>query len=139
MISAMQDLYLFLMHRTIEALVKLSQEEQRKKKKKRQLLLEENTADQNVLEVNSVLEELEKEKKYLDIQVCPKCRSPRIRRVGSMKGDTSGHMGLLPPKFECTDCGWQERLVLKATNRKDSLKNIAIIAEALDPENNQNR
>ena len=118
----------------------MSQEEQRKKKKKkRQLLLEENTADQNVVEVSSVLEELEKEKKYLDIQVCPKCKSPRIRRVGSMKGDTSGHMGLLPPKFECMDCGWQERLVLKATNRKDRLKDIAIIAEALDSEKNQTR
>jgi hypothetical protein len=48
-------------------------------------------------------------------------------------------MGLLPPKFECPECGWQERLVLKATNRKDSMKDIAIIAEALDCDNDQNR
>ena len=49
-----------------------------------------------------------------------------------MSGDMSGHMGLLPVKFECLDCGWRERLVVKATNRKLSLKQVAIIAEALN-------
>jgi hypothetical protein len=30
------------------------------------------------------------------------------------------------------DCGWQDRLVIKATNRKMGVKEVAIIAEALD-------
>jgi len=53
-----------------------------------------------------------------------------------MSGDMSGHMGLLPVKFECLDCGWRERLVLKATNRKLGLKDVTIIAEALNSEKN---
>jgi len=44
----------------------------------------------------------------------------------------SGHMGLLPVKFECLDCGWRERLVTLATNRKLGVKQVAIIAEARD-------
>ena len=49
-----------------------------------------------------------------------------------MNGDVSGHMGLLPVKFECLDCGWRERLAVKATNRKLGIKDVAIIAEALN-------
>ena len=49
-----------------------------------------------------------------------------------MEGDMSGHMGLLPEKFECRDCGWRERLVVKATNRILGIKEVAIIAEAAD-------
>jgi hypothetical protein len=43
-------------------------------------------------------------------------------------------MGLTPPKFECKKCGWRERLVLKATNRPTSTKDVAIMAEAKDAE-----
>jgi len=39
-------------------------------------------------------------------------------------------MGIIPPKFECEECGWMARLVLKATNRPMSIKDVAIIAEA---------
>ncbi len=90
-------------------------------------------------EVVEVLEELERERKYVDIQVCPKCKSPLIRRVGSMVGDISGHMGLTPAKFECRECGWRERTVLKATNRPTSIKDVVIMAEAKDAENDRKR
>ena len=83
-----------------------------------------------------ILEELEKEEKYIDIQICPRCKSPKICRVGSMNSDMSSHVGLLPPKFECLDCGWRERLVIKATNRKMGVKEVAIIAEAFTFKNN---
>ena len=109
-------------------------EEKRRKKKKRQrqivLLKEKKVESQKFLELLEVLEELEKEKKYVDVQICPHCKSPRVRRVRSINGDMSGHIGVLPVKFECLDCGWRERLVLKATNRKLGLKQVAIIAEA---------
>jgi RNase P subunit RPR2 len=85
------------------------------------------------------LEELEKEKKYVDIQVCPKCKGPLVRRVGSMVGDMSGHMGLTPPKFECRECGWRERTVLKATNRPTSIKDVVIMAEAKDADNEREK
>ena len=96
------------------------------------LLKEKEVESQKFVELLEVLGELEKEKKYADVQICPCCKSPRVRRVRSMNGDMSGHIGVLPVKFECLDCGWQERLTIKATNRKLSLKQVAIIAEASD-------
>ena len=115
----------------------LGEEKQRKKKKKQRqivLLKQKIVGSQNFLELLEVLEELEKEEKYVDVQICPSCKSTRVRRVGTMSGDMSGHMGLLPVKFECLDCGWRERLVVKATNRKMGVKQVATIAEALDIE-----
>ena len=113
----------------------MGDKKQRKKKKKpRQiaLLKQKKGESQKFIELLEVLEELEKEEKYVDVQICPHCKSPRVRRVRSMNGDMSGHMGLLPEKFECLDCGWRERLVIKATNRKLGIKDVAIIAEALN-------
>ena len=113
----------------------MDDKKQRKKKKKQKqiiLLKQKKMESQKFSELLEVLEELEKEEKYVDIQICPHCKSPRVRRVRSMNGDMSGHIGVLPVKCECLDCGWRERLVLKATNRKLDLKQVAIIAEALN-------
>jgi len=109
-------------------------EEKRKKKKKKQLtlLVVEQGESQTFHELVGVLEELEKEGKYVDVQICPQCKSPKIRRIGTMRGDLWGHMGILPQKFECEECGWRARLVLKATNRPTSVKDVEIVAEALD-------
>lgn len=109
------------------------EEERKKKKRKRKqsvLLEEEKLESETSHELVEVLDELEQEGKYVDVQVCPKCKSPRVRRVGTMTGDLWGHMGILPPKFECKECGWRARLVLKATNRKTSVKDAEIMAEA---------
>jgi len=110
------------------------QRKKRRKRKQKVFVKQETIENQKFLELLEVLEELEKEEKYVDVQICPHCKSPRVRRVRSMSGDMAGHMGLLPVKFECLDCGWRERLVIKATNRKLSLKEVAIIAEALNLE-----
>ena len=56
--------------------------------------------------------EQDEESKLIDIQVCPKCLSPKIRRVGTMEGDMSGHIAHLPPKYKCLVCRWSGRLVL---------------------------
>jgi RNase P subunit RPR2 len=109
------------------------QEKKKRKKKKQVGLLDTETVESELFpELVEALEELEKEKKYVDIQVCPKCKSPLVRRVGSMLGDMSGHMGLTPPKFECRECGWRERTVVKATNRPTSIKDVVIMKEAKD-------
>ena len=108
-------------------------EKKRKKKKKQKqhvLLKQKKKESQKFSELLEVLDELEKEEKHVDVQICPHCKSPRVRRVRSMDGDMSGHIGVLPVKFECRDCGWRGRLVVKATNRKLGLKEVAIIAEA---------
>lgn len=120
----------------------MSEEQQKKKKKKkRQISLLENEQVESELLPKLVerLEELEKEKKYVDIQVCPKCKSPLVRQVGSMVGDMSTHMGFTPPKYECRECGWRERLVLKATNKPTTVKDVVIMAEAKDADAERQR
>jgi predicted RNA-binding Zn-ribbon protein involved in translation (DUF1610 family) len=112
-------------------------ERKRRKRKKQQtiILTEQDEEMQTVAELTSALDELEKEGKTVEVQVCPKCKSLKVRRVKTMEGDMSSHLGWLPPKFECEDCGWHERLVLKATNKRLSVKDVEIIAEALDSDN----
>jgi hypothetical protein len=105
-------------------------EKKQKKKKKQKVVLKQKEESQKFRELLDVLEELENEEKHVDVQICPKCKSPRVRRVNSTEGDVAGHMGMLPPKYECLDCGWRERLVIKATNKKLGVKEVAIIAEA---------
>jgi hypothetical protein len=111
----------------------------RKKKSRSAVLMEQQEENQELAELVAVLDELEKEGKYVDVQVCPKCKSPKVRRVGSLRGDIMGHMGLTPPKFECLACGWREKLVLKATNKPTTVKDVVIMAEAKDTENERLR
>jgi hypothetical protein len=121
----------------------MSEQEQEKKKRKKKKHLSsletERAESESFPELMKGLEELEKEKKYFDIQVCPNCKSPLVRRVGSMTGDMSAHMGWTPPKYECRECGWRERLVLKATNRPTTIKDVVIMTEAKDAENERRR
>ncbi len=114
-------------------------EEKRKKKKKKKkqkqelvLLAEEEIVSVTFPELLKLLEELEEEGKFVDIQICPRCKSARVKRVRAMEGDMSSRLTITPIKYECLDCGWRERLVLKATNRQLGLKEMALIAEALD-------
>ncbi len=111
------------------------QETQQKKKKRKQqqtisMLNEELSASGQ--ELIEFLEELESEKKYVEVQICPKCKSPKVKRVGTMEGDLWSNMGLTPPKYECEDCGWSDRILVKVTNRPLSVKEVELIAEALD-------
>ena len=110
----------------------MGEAETRKKRKKKlwaAVLTEQQEEHQELAQLVEVLDELEKEGKYVDIQVCPSCKSPKIRRVGSMKGDIMGHMGLTPPKYECLKCGWREKIVLKATNKPTTIREVVIMAE----------
>jgi len=112
----------------------MEEQQQKKKKRKRQLTLlkQEEILSETFPAMIEVLEELRREGKYVDVQICPRCKSAKVRRVGSMSGDMFGHMAITPVKYECLDCGWRERLVIKATNRSLGWKEMAIIAEALD-------
>ncbi len=109
-----------------------SQEQKRKKKKKKQLsvLKPEKIESELMPQMVDALEELEKEKKFVDLQVCPKCKSPLVQRVSSLHGDTMAHMGFSPPKYECSECGWRERLVLKVTNKPTTIRDVVLMAEA---------
>jgi predicted nucleic acid-binding Zn ribbon protein len=56
-----------------------------------------------------------------------------------MVGGMSAHMGFTPPKYECRECGWRERLVLKATNKPTTVKEVVVMAEAKDAENERQK
>ncbi len=114
----------------------MSEKNKKKKKQRQKVILKEKSVEtpKKIRDLIEGLEDLAKEQKHVDIQICPRCKSHRIHRVGSMIGDMPGHMGLYPPKYECLDCGWRERLVIKATNKKLGVKEVAIIAEVVDSE-----
>jgi hypothetical protein len=111
----------------------------RKKKSRAAVLTDQREEYQELAELAEVLDNLEKEGKYVDIQVCPNCKSPKIRRVGSMNGDIMGHMGLTPPKYECLKCGWREKLVLKATNKPTTIRDVVIMAETKEADIKQGK
>ena len=122
----------------------MAETQTRKKKRKRQQFavveqVQKEEAVQNAVEVTEALEELEKQGKHLDIQVCPKCKSPKVRRAKSTGGDMWGHIGFLPPSYECPHCGWQERMVLKATNKPLSVRDVELIREAMDVKDDESK
>jgi len=111
--------------------MKKAEKKKRKGSKQLTALREHEKEDRMLLELVQALEDLEKEGKLLDLQICPKCKSPKVRKVDTMSGDLWGHMGILPPKLECEECGgWRGRLVLNATNRSLSIKDVAMIRES---------
>ena len=111
-------------------------EARRKRRKKAQVIMlsEQETESQTLAELVAVLEELEKEGMLVEVQVCPRCKSPKVRRVKTISGDLWGNMGILPAKFECKECGWRARLILKATNKRLSVRDVEMVAEALELE-----
>jgi transposase-like protein len=127
-----------------QAKEKMAETQTQKKKRKKQQLpvleqVQEEIAIQNATEVAQALEELEAQGIRLDIQVCPKCKSPKVRRAKSTGGDMWAHIGMLPPSYECPDCGWQERVVLKATNKPLSVRDVELIREAMDIKDDESR
>ena len=106
-----------------------------KKIQKQQVVQKEKKAESKNLEkLEQRLDELRKKGKFVDIAICPKCKSINLRRVGSSKGDITGHLGWLPVMYECLDCGWRGKLDIFATNKKQSWKEVAIMAEIRDLE-----
>jgi predicted RNA-binding Zn-ribbon protein involved in translation (DUF1610 family) len=106
---------------------------QKTRKQKHKLRQKEKKVDgKNVQKLVQRLDELKKKGKYVDVAVCPKCKSVNLRRVKSVAGDTTGHLGWLPAIYECVDCGWRGRLEIFATNKKQCWKEVAIMAEARD-------
>lgn len=119
----------------------MNEAEQKKKKKKKQFIVSETEKAESALmpELVEALDKLAKEKQFVDVQICPKCKSPIVQRVSSMLGDTMSHMGLSPPKFECRECGWRERTILKATNKPTTVRDAVIMEEAKNPVSQEQR
>ncbi len=117
-------------------MIALSEQEQKRKKKKKSIDSLKIKQIESVLlpEMIDRLVELEKEKKYVDIQVCPKCKSPLIYRVDSL-GDMWAHIGITPPNYQCRECGWRQKIVLNATNKPTTIREVVIMTEAKDADN----
>ncbi|MFB3888189.1 MAG: hypothetical protein ACE14S_01760 [Candidatus Bathyarchaeia archaeon] len=116
--------------------------EPKRKKRKKQLLANQEEIEQEdreITELAQALEELEKQGKHVELPICPKCKSPKVRRVKTMGGDLFGHMGIVPPRFECTKCGWSTRMVLKATNKPMTVREVELMAEAAELQDAQDR
>jgi ribosomal protein L37AE/L43A len=106
------------------------QKKKRKKKIQEQIEVVDEQISESGQDLVDALEELEHEKKYLDVPICPKCKSPKIKRTDTQSGDLFGHMGITPPKYECKECGWTTQVVLKATNKPLTVKEVEHILEA---------
>ena len=59
--------------------VSMKEEEKKRKKRRKQLVVlrEEEIESEEIVELVNVLEGLKKEGKYVDLQVCPRCKSPQ--------------------------------------------------------------
>jgi uncharacterized protein YbaR (Trm112 family) len=112
----------------------LSKQKTSRKQKQEIVQKEKKVESKNIEKISQGLDELKKKGKYVDVAVCPVCKSPNLRRVKSTCGDMTGHLGWLPVMYECLDCGWRGRLEVYATNRNQNWREVAIMAEARDLE-----
>ena len=110
----------------------MSKQKTRKNQKQELVPKEKKAESKNVQKLVEGLDELRKKEKYCDVAVCPRCKSINLRRVNSIRGDTAGHIVWLPAIYECLDCGWRGRLEIYATNKKQTWKEVVIMAEARD-------
>ena len=108
---------------------KAQKKKKKNKKKKKQQIVLETEVESELPDLIDALIELEKEKKHVDIQICPHCKSTKVQRVDSMQ-DALGNMGIAPPKYVCKKCGWCGKLLVKATNKPTTVKDVVLMAEA---------
>ena len=47
-----------------------------------------------------------------------------------MGGDEFFHMDITPAKHECGKCSYRERMIIKATNKPTTIRDVVIMAEA---------
>ena len=118
-------------------ITQLSKQKTRKKQNQELLQKKKKVDGKNVQKLAERLDELRKKEKYVDVAVCPRCKSVNLRRVKSTTGDMTGHLGWLPVIYECLDCGWRGRLEVFATNKKQNWKEVVIMAEAREIESEE--
>ena len=94
----------------------MSEEEQKKKKRKKKkqiVVLETEQVESELSELVEVLEELEKEKKYVDVQICPHCKSAKVRRESRCRAMCWVIWGLFRQSMSARNVGGEEIWLLK--------------------------
>ena len=112
----------------------MTKQESSRSQKQEVVQKEKKAGSKNIEKISQRLDELRRKGKFVDVAVCPVCKSPNLRRVKSTCGDMTGHLGWLPVMYECLDCGWRGRLELYVTNRRQNWREVAIMAEVRDLE-----
>ena len=70
--------------------------------------------EENIKKNKDYLEGLTQKNKFIDLKVCPKCKSANIK----IYGDTVGlYAPLSPTKHLCQNCGWIGRTLVEMTNK----------------------
>ena len=110
----------------------MTEQKSSRRQKQEVVQKEKKAGSKNIEKISQRLDELRSKEKFVDVAVCPVCKSPNLRRVKSTCGDMTGHLGWLPVMYECLDCGWRGRLEIYATNRKQNWREVAIMAEVRD-------
>jgi hypothetical protein len=81
----------------------MAETQEQKKKRKRQFTIlskrRKKQPSKTTKEVTEVLDELEKQGHHVDIQVCPRCKSPKVERAKNTGGDMWAHIGMLPQSY----------------------------------------
>jgi C4-type Zn-finger protein len=77
--------------------------------------VDQSSNDAIMKEIKQVLDDLRKDGKIVTIQICPQCKSPKLRSRDP-RYDIGGAMGITPPKYLCTRCGYWGRVVIEVTH-----------------------
>jgi len=65
-------------------------------------------SDLNIKKLDKILNELAEEGKYVEIRICPRCKSPNVTWA-PFQLDVIGHCSQVA-KYECKNCGWVGKL-----------------------------
>ncbi len=84
-------------------------------------------ADEIIKKNQKYLDDLAKEEKYIDIKICPECKSAKLEIL-----DLIGlYSPLSPVRCRCKNCGWMGRNVIEMSNRKISEKDEEVLEDII--------
>ena len=72
-------------------------------------------SDLNIKKLDKILNDLAEEGKYVEIRICPRCKSPNVTWA-PFQLDVIGHCSQVA-KYECKNCGWVGKLKVLMTNK----------------------
>lgn len=83
--------------------------------------------DENIRENLKHLDDLAKDEKYVDIRICPECKSSKLEIIGI----PALYSPLSPVRARCRNCGWIGSVILEMTNRKISEKDEEVLEDII--------
>ena len=84
---------------------------------------------ENLKKNQKYLDELANQGKFLDLKICPRCKSPRHLRIMDVVGF---YAPLGPSKYICDKCGWTGRTIIEMSNRPITEQDEEMMEEIID-------